>query len=354
MIKRRTLQAADLEAAILGGLLLSAGGSGMASSARHRKLGEEALERGRVGLVAMEEFDEEDELLVSTAVGAPAASGARTEPQDAVDAANALVSASGCIPRGVIPGHVPGMYAWTIAAALNMPLADAATNGRAHPTQKMGGMGLASKPEHPLWQAGSAAGLRAVVQGSLTKTSNVMRAVAVQNGGLINAVRGPFTAGFVREHGAPGAIDFALRLGEVMLAAKGSAKVAAAADFLKGSVLLEGEVAQNSVTYRDGFDVGALRVGDVTLGVYNELMSAERNGERLATFPDFLGSLDPATGDPLAISELKPGRRVAVVFASRKNIPLGAGVFDPAVYPEVEAAMGVELASYVFKERSTR
>lgn len=348
MIKRRTLKAADLEAAILGGLLLSAGGSGMASSARHRKLGEEALERGRVGLVALEDLEEDEELLVSTAVGAPGATGARTEPQDAVDAANALVTASGCIPRGVIPGHVPGMYAWTIAAALNIPLADAATNGRAHPTQKMGGMGLASKPDHLLWQAGSAAGLRAVVQGNLIKTSNVMRGVAVQNGGLINAVRGPFTAGFVRQHGAPGAIDFALKLGEAMLEDKGSARVAAAVDFLNGSVLVEGEVAESSVVYREGFDVGALRIGDVTLGVYNEFMTAERNGERLATFPDFLGSLDPRSGEPLAISELKPGRQVAIIFAPSANIPLGAGVFDPAVYPEVEAAMGVK----IYKERS--
>jgi uncharacterized protein len=351
-MKRRTLGIADLDAAIVGGLLLSAGGSGMASSARHRKLGEEALERGRGGLVALEEFEEDDELLVSTAVGAPGATAARTEPQDAVDAAHALVGASGCIPRGVIPGHVPGMYAWTIAAALNVPLADAATNGRAHPTQKMGGMGLASRPEHSLWQAGSAAGLRAVVQGSLIKTSNVMRAAAVQNGGLINAVRGPFTAGFVRRHGAPGAIDFALRLGEVMLVAKGGARVAAAADFLKGSVLVEGEVVESSVVYREGFDVGALKVGDIALGVYNEFMTAERRGERLATFPDFLGSIDPDTGDPLAISELKPGRRVAIVYSSRHNILLGAGVFDPAVYPEVEAAMGLELARHVLNERS--
>jgi DUF917 family protein len=350
LIKRRTLKAADLEAAIVGGLVLSAGGSGMASSARHRKLGEEALERGRVGLVAMEEFEDTDELLVSTAVGAPGAAGARTRPQDAVDAAHALVGASGCIPRGVIPGHVPGLYAWTIAAALNIPLADAATNGRAHPTQKMGGMGLASKPEHVLWQAGSAAGLRAVVQGNLIKTSNVMRAVAVQNGGLINAVRGPFTAGFVRRHGAPGAIDFALRLGEAMLAAKATARLAAAADFLKGSVLVEGEVTGGSVVYREGFDVGTLRIGDVTLGVYNEFMTAERNGKRLATFPDFLGSVDPRTGEPLAISELKAGRRVAIIFSPSANIPLGAGVFDPAVYPEVEAAMGTQ----IFKERSSQ
>jgi uncharacterized protein len=341
----KVLDAVALEAAIRGGLLLSAGGSGMASSARHRALGEDALQRGRVKLVAIAELDAGDSILVSTAVGAPGATSARTEPKDAVDAARLLIASSGCQVKGVIPGHVPGMYAWTIAAALGVPLVDAATNGRAHPTQKMGGMGLASKPEVMIWQAGSAKDLQAVVHGNLVKTSNAMRAVAVQNGGLINAVRGPFDAGFVSAHGAPTAISFALGLGEAMKRGLGGA-----VEFLKGSVLVEGEVAQNGVAYRDGFDIGTLRVGAVTLGVYNEFMTAERNGERLATFPDFLGSLDPLTGDPLAISELKPGRRVAIVCTPGRNLPLGAGVFDAAVYPEVEAAMGTEIARYVFEK----
>ncbi len=345
----KVLDPAALEAAIRGGLLLSAGGSGMASSARHRKLGEDALQRGSVKLAPISELKPDDAIIVSTAVGAPGAATARTEPQDAVDAARALIAASKREPKGVIPGHVPGLYAWTIAAALDIPLIDAATNGRAHPTQKMGGMGLASKPEVMLWQAGSAKDLQAVVHGNLTRTSNAMRAVAVQNGGLINAVRGPFDAGFVAKHGAPRAITFALELGEAM-----KRGLAGAIAFLKGAVLVEGEVTENRVVYREGFDVGTLRIGEVTLGVYNEFMTAERNGERLATFPDFLGSLDPVSGDPLAISELKPGRRVAIVCAPSATIPLGAGVFDRAVYPEVEAAMGVEIARYVFNERSVQ
>jgi uncharacterized protein len=166
----------------------------------------------------------------------------------------------------------------------------------------------------------------------------------------MNAVRGPFQAGFVRKHGAPRSITFCMELGEKLR--DGGLK--GAVDYLKGSVLVEGTVAENDVVYRDGFDVGRIRIGDVTLGVYNEYMSADRAGKRVATFPDFLGSLDPQSGEPLAISELKPGRRVAIVYASRDNIPLGAGVFDPAVYPEVEAAMGVPLASHVFEKRNPK
>lgn len=349
---RRTLGAADLEAAILGGLVLSAGGSGVASAARHRRLGEAALSWGAVRFATLDEFGDDEQLLVSTAVGAPGQTGAKTEPRDAVEAARAVIDASGIHVAGVIPGHVPGLYAWVIAAALGVPLVDAATNGRAHPTVAMGGMGLASRPEVTLWQAGSSGGdapLSVTVHGDLMKTSGVMRAAAVQNGGLINAVRGPFAVEFVRSHGAPGAITFAHGLGKAMLAATGDARVEAARATLAGE-LHTGDVIANDVGYREGFDVGRLAVrtsrGELVLGVYNELMTATLDGERIATFPDMIASFSPDSGEPASVAELKPGARAAIVVASRARMPLGAGVFDAAAYPQVEQAMGEELARY--------
>jgi DUF917 family protein len=86
----------------------------------------------------------------------------------------------------------------------------------------------------------------------------------------------------------------------------------------------------------------------VTLGVYNEFMTADLAGARLATFPDLIGSLDPASGAPLAISELKPGTRVSVLASHRSNIPLGAGVLDEAAYPDIERALGTALVPYIF------
>ena len=352
---RRNLGPPDLEAAILGGLVLSAGGSGRASAGRHRRLGEAALSYGAVAFVTLDELEDDDALLVSTAVGAPGQGKANTEPRDAVEAAHAILAASGVDPAGVIPGHVPGLYAWVIASALGVPVADAATNGRAHPTVKMGGMGLASRPEVKLWQAGSASGdapLSVLVHGDLMKTSGVMRAAAVQNGGLINAVRGPFSVAFVKSNGAPGSIAFAHGLGDAMLAAKGAARIVAAGEFLKGTVH-SGSVATNDVVYRDGFDVGRVSIrtphGLLVLGVYNEFMTATLDGERIATFPDMLASFDAATGEPVAVSELKEGSAAAIVIAGSKHIPLGAGVSDPAVYPEVELAMGEDLARYALK-----
>ena len=339
----RKFGVSDLEAAVLGGLVLSAGGSGRGSAGRHRRLGEAALSYGAVTFATLDELDDDDAILVSTAVGAPGAGKTNTEPRDAVEAAHAILAASGVDPGGVIPGHVPGLYAWVIASALGVPVVDAATNGRAHPTVKMGAMGLASRPEVKIWQAGAAAGdapLSVLVYGDVMKTSGVMRAAAIQNGGLMNAVRGPFSAGFVREHGAPGAN-------------KGAAQVQAAADFLKGESY-SGEVAANDVDYRDGFDVGRLSIrtpqGLLVLGVYNEFMTATLDGTRIATFPDMLASFDARTGEPVAVSEMKVGTAGAIVIAPSRSIPLGAGVFDPAVYPEVEKAMGEDIASYALKK----
>ena len=342
----KKLDIAALEAAILGGLVLSAGASGASAAERHRKIGEAALELGQVELLPLERFHDDEALLVSTVIGAPGVSRPSTEPADTVHAARALVQASRCDAKAVIPGHVPGLHAWVIAAALGIPLADAAANGRAHPSVTMGGMGMS-------WESAWAPGLRVLIHGEVRKASALMRAAAVQNGGLICAVRGPFPAGLVRTNGAPGSISFALGLGQALLSAPGAARVKAAVDYLGGEVIVSGEVLWNTVEYRDGCDTGTIRVGDVTLGVYNQLMTAERGGKRVATFPDFLASLDPQTGEPLAVSALTAGTRVAIVATSMRNIPLGAGVFDPALYPEVEAAMGVDLASYALKKRTS-
>jgi DUF917 family protein len=353
----RALTSDDLEPALIGGLLLSAGGSGRAASVRHRALGGMALDLGGVRLAALDELDADATVITATAVGAPGVARPTIAPRDAIDAARRLVAMLDKPPAGVICGHVPGFNAWLVAAALGLDYVDAASNGRGHPTVKMGGMGLASRPELSIIQlacSGSvAAGSRlgVVAEGDIVRTSAVMRQAAVVNGGLIYAARGPLTAGFIRENGAAGAISFQIDLGRAMLGAAGPARVGAAVAFLDGELLVEGEVIENTVAYAGGFDVGRMVVrgnaGDAVLGIYNEYMTADVDGQRRATFPDMIGTLDPESGEPVAVSELPPGSRVAVVIAHRSKFPVGKGALDPAVFPEVEQAMGLDMRSYL-------
>jgi DUF917 family protein len=334
------LTRASIDPALLGGLLLSAGGSGRDAIARNRRLAELACENSPLRVAQIDHLRGDQDVIVATAVGAPGGSKRLVEPVDSVRSAQALVSASGCRPAAVMPGHVPGMYAWLVAAELGIALADAACNGRGHPTVKMGSLGLAARDDVTIFQACNGARLSVVAEGSSTVTANVMRAAAVQNDGLVMAARGPLKVDFVRQKAALGAISYQLALGDAMLAAGpvGGARVDAAIAFTRGRALAI------------GFDIGHVvirsREGELVLGVYNEFMTAEREGVRLATFPDLIASLDPDSGEPIAISEMRPGSRVAVLAASKRNFPLGAGVLDASVYHEVEFDMGAEIARF--------
>lgn len=354
----RILNSDDLEAALIAGLLLSAGGSGRKAVERQRRLGRMALDYGGgVEFASLDELDADDIIITATGVGAPGGGAPVISPRDSVESARALLPYLPKPPAGVICGHVPGFNAWLVAAALGIKYVDAASNGRGHPTVMMGGMGLASRPDISITQVGmggSAADgsrLSVIATGNISLTEKVLRQAATLNNGLVLATRGPLTAGFVRENGAAGAITFQLELGRAMLAASGPARVEATAKFLKGEVLVSGEVVSNTVKYGNGFDLGEMVVrdakGEVTLGVYNEFMTADLGGKRVATFPDMMGTLDPETGDPVAISELKAGDRTAVVMSHRSNFPVGKGALDPAVFPEVEDVMGVDLRSYL-------
>jgi len=353
----RTLTMEDAEAGLIGGLFLSAGGSGRNAVEKNRRLARMALDYGGVRLVGLDELDPDALVITATAVGAPGFANPAIRPRDAIDAARKLVAQLDRPPAGVICGHVPGFNAWLVAAALGLRHVDAASNGRGHPTVKMGGMGLASRPDLSITQvacSGSQADrnqLFFMAEGDIVRTSNVLRQAAVVNGGLIYAARGPLRATFIKENGAPGAITFQLDLGRAMLKAQGADRVHATVDCLGGELLVEGEVIENTVTYGGGFDLGQMTVrgsrGDVVLGIYNEFMTADAGGKRVATFPDMIGSLDPVTGDIVSISESKPGSRVAIIIAHRSRFPVGKGALDPAVFPEVETAMGVDLCSYL-------
>lgn len=353
----RMLTADDLEAGLASGLFLSAGGSGRSAIAKNRVLGRMALDYGGVRLVGLDDIDPLAPIITATAIGAPGFANWAIRPRDSIDAARRLIATMERPPVGVICGHVPGFNAWLVAAALGIDYVDAAANGRGHPTVKMGGMGLASRLDLSITQVGCSGskaennGFAIVAQGDIVRTSNVMRQAAVINGGLIYAARGPMTAGFIKENGASGAITFQLELGRAMLAASGADRMSATVDFLGGELLVEGEVIENTVTYGGGFDLGHMIVrggnGDVTLGIYNEFMTADLGANRVATFPDMIGTLDPATGEAVSISESKPGSRVAVIVAHRSKFPVGKGALDPAVFPEVEKAMGVDMRSFL-------
>jgi DUF917 family protein len=244
---------------------------------------------------------------------------------------------------------------WVASAVLGTLVIDAAGDGRAHPTGKMGSFGLAADDDYETVQA-VAGGNRAqnrylevVARGTVRHTANVLRTASTESGGFIACARNPLPASFVAEHAAVGAISFALDLGDAILAAEprgAAAMIDAVVGHLGGSILASGPVREKELRTVNAFDIGRVAVGELELGFVNEYLTAESGGERLSTFPDVLATISTRTGRIISIANLAVGDEVAVLCAPKARIPLGDGVKEPSVYPEVEAMLGKPLAEH--------
>jgi DUF917 family protein len=253
---------------------------------------------------------------------------------------------------------------------LGVTVLDAAGDVRAHPTGKLGALGLTTRPGYVATQVVSggnrdlAGHLEVVVRGTSATADDVLRDVSVRAGGFIASARNPVELAWVREHAAIGAITVALDLGAAMARAqakrsrqKGSAVVDAVLETLRGRVLARGplEHAVPLVT-RGGWDHGTLRVGRgdqaVTVPYLNEFMTADGAGERLATYPDTITILDAGTGLPLAVKDAQAatGREVVVVAVDATLLPISSSAVDPVGLAEVEQIMELDLVAHLTPE----
>ncbi|WP_441278295.1 DUF917 domain-containing protein [Tardiphaga sp. 172_B4_N1_3] len=357
----RILTERDIEAAVRGGGVYAAGGGGWADHGR--MLGRAAILVGKPELVSIDELDDDDWVATAAAIGAPASTTAwEMQGKDYVRAVQLLQDALGEPLKGLIIGQngkSSTMNAWLPSALLGTKVVDAVGDMRAHPTGDMGSIGLAGSPE-PMIQT-AAGGNRAenryielTVRGATAKVSPILRTAGDMSGGFIASCRNPVRASYVRDNAALGGISLALRLGEAILAAepKGpSAVIDAICKDTGGSILGSGRITAKNVVYTpEAFDIGTLTIGEgdraITLHVMNEYMAiVDANGKRLATFPDIIATLSDEA-EPMSVGHLEVGMNVHLFHVPKTIIPLASSVKDPAVYPSVERAMGIEIARY--------
>ncbi|WP_126282200.1 DUF917 domain-containing protein [Burkholderia stagnalis] len=357
----RILSLKDVEAAVKGGSVFACGGGGWADHGR--ELGTLAVTIGRPELVSIDELPDDAWVATAAAIGAP---GGLTDWQmlgtDYVKAAQLVQDALGAPLAGLIIGQ-NGMSStlngWLPSALLGTKVVDAVGDIRAHPTGDMGSLGLASSTA-PMIQAAAGgnrdqhAYMEVVVCGATAKVSPVLRKAADMAGGFIASCRNPVRAAYVREHAALGGISRALALGEAIIDAErrgGSAVIDAICTATRGDIIAIGKVERNTLAYtHEAFDVGLVHLGTgpnrVVIHVMNEHMAVDdAHGERIATYPDVITTLD-AQGRPVSAGQLKEGMEIHVLRIAKDRIPLSSSVFDPAVYPPVEAALGISIADY--------
>ncbi|EHS50398.1 protein of unknown function DUF917 [Rhizobium sp. PDO1-076] len=357
----RILTEKDIEPAVRGGSVYAAGGGGWADHGR--MLGRAAVNAGQPELVSIDELAASDWVATAAAIGAPAS----TTPWemrgvDYIKAVQLLQKALGEPLAALMVGQngkSSTLNGWLPSAILGTKVLDAVGDIRAHPTGDMGSIGMAGSPE-PMIQT-AVGGNRAdnryielVVRGATAKVSPVLRTAADQSGGFIASCRNPLKASYVRDNAALGGISMALALGEAMIAAEARgphAVIDAIVNTTSGAILAEAEVTAKNVVYTaEAFDIGTVTLGTgdraVTLHIMNEYMAVDdAGGNRIATFPDVITTLS-AEAEAMSVGQLQVGMKIFLLHVPKSVIPLASSVKDPAVYPSVEKAMGIEIARY--------
>jgi DUF917 family protein len=357
----RILTEKDVEPAVKGGSVYAAGGGGWADHGR--MLGYAAVSIGKPELVDIEELEPKDWVATSAAIGAPASTTPwEMQGRDYVKAVELLQEALGEPIAGLMIGQngkSSTLNAWLPGAILGTKVVDAVGDIRAHPTGDMGSIGMASSPEPSIQTAvgGNRADNRyieLVTRGATAKISPILRTASDMSGGFIASCRNPVRAKYVRRNAALGGITLALELGEAIIAAEakgGSAVIDAIVKTTGGTILARGTVTNKDLVYtNEAFDVGRFTLNDgdnaITIHTMNEYMAVDdAAGTRLATFPDVITTLD-ASGTPLSAGQLRVGMFVFILHVSKKLIPLSTSVIEPAVFPPVEKALGIDLATY--------
>lgn len=357
---RRELLPEDVDYAVKGGSVYGCGGGGFADHGR--TLGAIATSVGRPELVSVDELDPDSLVATMAAIGAP---GGLTQWEmrgvDYLRAVELLQQASEQPIVGLIIGQngmSSTLNAWLPGAVLGLAVVDAVGDLRAHPTGDMGSLGLANSPEPMIQTAAGGnrsqgAYLEIVVRGATARVSPALRTAANEAGGFIASCRNPIPVRLVSERAVLGGISQAIDVGRAIVSAEprgGDAVIAAICAATGGDIIASGTVARTNLAYtKEAFDCGRIEIavqgGRIVAHVLNEYMALERDGERIATYPDIITTLTPA-GVPVSAGRLAEGMPVHILHVPKERIPLSASVLDPSVYPPVERALGIPIASY--------
>lgn len=357
----RELNINDVKAAVRGGSVFASGGGGWVDHGL--EIGETAVRIGKPRLAQIEEIPDDAIIATVSAIGAPAAKDWQMLASDYIKAVRLLQENYDKKIVGLMTpqnGCSSSINGWVQAAALDLLVIDAVGDMRAHPTGKMGSMGLASNTEYETIQVvvggkrETGSHLEVIARGTVAKTANVIRVASEQSGSFIACARNPLPAKFIKENAALGGITRAIQLGNAMLEAEpqgAEAVIDAVCKTAKAQVICLGRVVSNEYVTAGGFDIGkcVINTGDnrFLLHTINEWMAVnDKDGNRVATYPDVITVLDKNTGLPLNVFQVLEGNEAYILKIDKSNIPLSASVKDPAVYPEVEKALGIELYEY--------
>ena len=353
----RELTSEDAVAAVRGGGVLACGGGGWK---HHGELmGSVATSINRPVLASVDELPADTWVATVTAIGAPAAKNWEIRPVDYVHALQELIRRTDVPVSAVMTaqnGYSTSLNGWIQSSMLGVTVLDAAGDVRAHPTGKLGSLGLEERAGYTATQVVSGGNRElhghflSINQGRVNTCDDVLRDISVRTGGFIAAARNPVELEWVRNNAALGSISLAIDLGHDMIAAgAGDDVVSAVAERLGGTVLDRGELRiERSLETFGGWDRGAFRVGDHVVPYLNEYMTVENDGGRVATYPDTIVLIDTATGEGVAVKDVGDGGRdTALIVVPAGKLPVSSSAIDHTGLAECEQIMDMPFLEYL-------
>lgn len=346
-----------LDEALIGGTILGGGGGGDAK--KGRKYAEIAVQYADLQLIPVETLKEDDILLTASLVGAPNAPKQYMTARDLVKTVEILQKNCDFKIAGMITNEQGGeatVNGWLQAAVLGLPVVDAPCNGRAHPTGVMGSMNLHKRPDYRSVQACAGGDpqtgnhVEGFFEGTIDHTAKMIRQASIEAGGMVTVARNPVTVAYAKENCALGGVSFAIETGRAFcegLKTSVEKAVESVCDFLQGRVLVRGIVENFGIETTGGFDVGYATVDGCELTFWNEYMTAEKDGKRIATFPDLIMTIDAQTGEPVTTAMMEDGLDVYVIATGKKNLRLSPTMFAPELLKAAEDVIQKELTKYL-------
>ncbi|MGC4110304.1 MAG: DUF917 family protein [Nocardioides sp.] len=331
----------DVEAAVLGGLVLGGGGGGLMEPGLARA--RTAAAAGPARLWTVDELPDNALTATVALVGAPSAANplvtvAHLERSLAL-LLDQLAGSLAAINTNE-NGAETTLNGWVQSLALGLPLLDFACNGRAHPTGLMGALGLHRWAEYRSRQAFAGGPpdrhVEGTIEGSLRGAAAVVNRAAAEAGGIIAVARNPVTIGFAARQGAPGAISHAIAVGRAHLDG-GLARLER--DFglaMHG----EGRVVELCCEQVEGVDVGHAVIDDANatrVDFVNEYLVLQGGGDPVH-FPNLIMLFDP-TGVPLPSASLTTGQAVQIGVVPAERLLLAHTMRMTELYDPLRALL---------------
>lgn len=352
-----------LKAAVYGGAVLGGGGGGKIEDGLMR--GNLALQRGKIEIIDIDALDPSLMILTVSSVGSPASKSRYIEPDYYVRSVQLFIDSTKEAVGGLITnenGAAASVNGWIQSATLGIPVVDAPCNGRAHPTGAMGSMGLDTVDNYISCQAvvGGCPSrhtfMELMVKGNLKGAAEIVSKAADLAGGVVAVARNPVSASYVKKNGAPGGLSSAINVGQKILENWGDPQkmINATALTLGGKLIMPGKIESTRIKTKGALDIGFVSIkcdsGEYEISVINEYMTLEKQGHRIATFPDLIAIFNLETGLPICSANLMDNQKVAILVVDRAKLILGKGMFIPELYMPLENYVDKNIAKYVFEE----